>query len=147
MDILRTVVVFDALDLETESAFWAAIFKGQVARDDEWHTVFDQSGEWRVGIDLNPTYVRPEWPRGVQQQQVHLNLQVEDPYAAHEELIALGATVLEPEKTFEAPEGFRVYADPAGHPFCIAWGQPSVEDIQSFLSKRAMQSSFLDGAE
>ena len=84
---------------------------------------------------------------GVQQQQVHLNLQVEDPYIAHQELVALGATVLEPEKTFEAPEGFRVYADPAGHPFCIAWGQPSVEDIQSFLSKRAMQSSFLDRAE
>ena len=84
---------------------------------------------------------------GVQQQQVHLNLQVEDPYIAHQELVALGATVLEPEKTFEAPEGFRVYADPAGHPFCIAWGQPSAEDIQAFLSKRAKQSSFLDGAQ
>jgi predicted enzyme related to lactoylglutathione lyase len=138
MDILRTVVVFDAADLEAESSFWAAILKGQVARDDEWHTVFDESGEWRVGVDLNPKHVKPEWPNGVQQQQVHLNLQVEDPHAAHEELISLGATVLEPEKDFESPEGFLVYADPAGHPFCIAWGQPSATDIKAFLEKRKL---------
>jgi hypothetical protein len=137
MKILRTVVVFDALDLEVESAFWAAILKGQVARDDEWHTVFDQSGEWRVGIDLNPNFVRPEWPDGVQQQQVHLNLQVEEQFAAHEEVLSLGATVLEPEKSMDTPEGFLVYADPAVHPFCIAWGQPSTEEIASFLKKRA----------
>jgi len=137
MKILRTVTVFDAADLEAESAFWAAILNGQVARDDEWHTVFDESGEWRVGIDLNPNYVRPEWPNGVQQQQVHLNLQVEDQYAAHEEVMALGATFLEPGKSMDTPEGFIVYADPAGHPFCIAWGQPSAEQIAAFLKKRA----------
>jgi len=137
MKILRTVVVFDAADLEAESSFWAAILNGQVARDDEWHTVFDESGEWRVGIDLNPSFVRPEWPNGVQQQQVHLNLQVEDQYAAHEEVLGLGATVLEPGKSMDTPEGFLVYADPAGHPFCIAWGQPSAEQITAFLKKRA----------
>jgi catechol 2,3-dioxygenase-like lactoylglutathione lyase family enzyme len=137
MKILRTVVVFDAADLEEESAFWAAILNGQVARDDEWHTVFDESGEWRVGIDLNPKYVRPEWPNGVQQQQVHLNLQVEDQYVAHEEVLALGASLLEPGKSMDTPEGFLVYADPAGHPFCIAWGQPSAEQIASFLNNRA----------
>ena len=137
MKILRTVVVFDAADLEEESAFWAAILNGQVARDDEWHTIFDDSGEWRIGIDLNPTYVRPEWPNGVQQQQVHLNLQVEDQYEAHQEVLSLGATVLEPGKSMDTPEGFLVYADPAGHPFCVAWGQPSAEQIAAFLKKRA----------
>ena len=137
MKILRTVVVFDAADLEEESAFWASILNGQVARDDEWHTVFDDSGEWRIGIDLNPTYVRPEWPNGVQQQQVHLNLQVEDQYEAHQEVLSLGATVLEPGKSMDTPEGFLVYADPAGHPFCVAWGQPSAEQIAAFLKKRA----------
>ena len=137
MKILRTVVVFDAADLEEESAFGAAILNGQVARDDEWHTIFDSAGEWRVGIDLNSTYIRPEWPNGVQQQQVHLNLQVEDQYAAHQEVLSLGATVLEPGKSMDTPEGFLVYADPAGHPFCIAWGQPSAEQIAAFLKKRA----------
>ena len=137
MKILRTVVVFDAADLEEESAFWAAILNGQVARDDEWHTIFDDSGEWRIGIDLNPTYVRPEWPNGIQQQQVHINLQVEDQYEAHQEVLSLGATVLEPGKSMDTPEGFLVYADPAGHPFCIAWGQPSAEQIAAFLKKRA----------
>jgi hypothetical protein len=141
MKILRTVVVFDAANLEEESAFWAAIFNGQVARDDEWHTVFDESGEWRVGIDLNNDYVRPEWPNGIQQQQVHLNLQVEDQYASHKEVLSLGATLLEDGKSMDTPEGFLVYADPAGHPFCIAWGQPSSAEIAAFLKKKAEKGS------
>jgi hypothetical protein len=31
---------------------------------------------------------------------------------------------------------FQVYADPAGHPFCIGWGQPSPERLRQHLSQR-----------
>jgi hypothetical protein len=27
-----------------------------------------------------------------------------------------------------------VYADPAGHPFCIGWGQPSREVLAEFVA-------------
>jgi hypothetical protein len=27
-----------------------------------------------------------------------------------------------------------VYADPAGHPFCIGWGQPSPEALAAFVA-------------
>jgi predicted enzyme related to lactoylglutathione lyase len=51
----------------------------------------------------------------------HLDLWVDDIDSAHAEVMALGARVLqEPEETDE-PDRFRVYADPAGHPFCLCW--------------------------
>ncbi|HEY7361132.1 MAG TPA: VOC family protein [Streptosporangiaceae bacterium] len=36
--------------------------------------------------------------------------------AAEAQVLALGATRLP-----SAEPGFRVYADPAGHPFCLEW--------------------------
>ena len=90
MDIMRQVVVLDAADLATESAFWAGVLGGRVVADDDWHSVIDSDGRWRIGIQLAPDHVAPEWPDGVR-QQVHLDLHVTDAAAAHEQVIALGA--------------------------------------------------------
>jgi len=38
--------------------------------------------------------------------------------AAHERALALGARLLE-DRSDDPEEPLRVYADPAGHPFCI----------------------------
>jgi hypothetical protein len=32
-----------------------------------------------------------------------------------------------------AAEGHQVYADPAGHPFCLGWGHPDDDAIRRFL--------------
>ena len=135
MDMVRQVIVFDAADLQAESAFWDGILGGHVFKDDDWHSVVDAAGEWRIGVQLAPNHVRPEWPDGTQQQQVHLDLHVEDPRAAHDEAVALGARLLQPAADLDAPEGHQVYADPAGHPFCIGWGQPSREALAAFVAK------------
>ncbi|HWE63967.1 MAG TPA: VOC family protein [Chloroflexota bacterium] len=34
----------------------------------------------------------------------------------------LGARLLKAADDPTAAEGFQVYADPAGHPFCLCWG-------------------------
>jgi hypothetical protein len=122
MEIVRQIVVFDAADLGTESAFWAGVLGGSVIPDDDdgWHSVLDAKGRWRIGVQLAPDHIAPEWPDGVP-QQVHLDLHVEDPARAHDEVIALGARLLQAADDFTTPEGFQVYADPAGHPFCIGW--------------------------
>lgn len=133
--MVRQVIVFDAADLQTESAFWAGILGGHVFKDDDWHSVIDSAGEWRIGVQLAPNHVPPEWPDGTQQQQVHLDLHVEDVRAAHDEALALGARLLQPASDLDAPEGHQVYADPAGHPFCIGWGQPSREALAAFVAK------------
>lgn len=87
MKLVRNVIVFDAAELTAESSFWAGIFGGYVFEDEAWHSVVDADGEWRIGVQLAPNHVPPEWPHGVP-QQVHLDLHVDDPRAAHEEAIS-----------------------------------------------------------
>jgi hypothetical protein len=122
MDIRFAVVVFDAADLSAESGFWAAVLAGTVEREDDWHMVMGPDGIPRIGVQLAPDHVPPEWPGGLQQQQqVHLDLWVGDAAAAHDEVMALGARLLQVAPDPDAEEGFQVYADPAGHPFCLCW--------------------------
>jgi predicted enzyme related to lactoylglutathione lyase len=136
MDVMRQVVVFDAADLPAESAFWAAMLGGNVFDGDErFHCVFDATGAWRIGVQLAPDHVPPDWPNGTP-QQVHLDFHVDDARAAHEEAISLGAKQLQDAPDFNAEEGHQVYADPAGHPFCIGWGHPSPEQLAAFVAKR-----------
>lgn len=122
MRITRKIIVLDAADLEAESSFWSALLGGKADAEDDWHTVYDADGRSYLGIQLAPDHVPPTWPEGPQKQQIHLDLYVEDIAAAHEEALALGARLLQPAGDLDAAEGFQVYADPAGHPFCLCWG-------------------------
>ena len=118
MRINHQVVVFDAAELAPESSFWAGVLGGTVEPQDDWHTVY-VDGRPRVGVQLAPNHVPPEWPHG-NPQQIHLDLWVDDLAAAHEEVTALGARLLQAVVDDEqAPDTFQVYADPAGHPFCL----------------------------
>lgn len=120
MKIRFQVIVFDAADLEAESTFWAGVLGGSVDAEDDWHMVL-VDGQPRIGVQLAPNHVRPDWPDGTP-QQIHLDLWVDDPAEAHALVMDLGATVLkEAEDGDDAPDAFRVYADPAGHPFCLCW--------------------------
>jgi len=115
------VIVFDAADLAAESRFWAGVFGGTVDAEDDWHMV-KVDGEPRVGVQLAPDHQRPEWPDG-SPQQIHLDLWVDDFEAAHQQVMSLGARVLKPAANTTTPDNFQVYADPAGHPFCLCWVQ------------------------
>jgi hypothetical protein len=136
MGIVRHVVVLDASDLTAESAFWAAMLDGRVFADDDFHTVFDADDRWVIGVQLAPNHVPPDWPDG-NPQQVHVDLHVDDPAAAHEKSLASGARLLKAAADLAAPEGHQVYADPAGHPFCIGWGHPDDEAVHNFLRRTA----------
>lgn len=135
MKIVREVIVFDAANLRAESTFWAGILGGHVFEDEAWHSVIDAAGNWRIGVQLTPNHVPPDWPDGMP-QQVHLDLHVDDPRAAHEEAIALGARLLQPSRDLDADEGHQVYADPAGHPFCVGWGHPSQAALTALVAER-----------
>ncbi|MEV8143188.1 VOC family protein [Specibacter sp. NPDC078709] len=64
----------------------------------------------------------PRWPDPQYPQQMHLDVMVEDLAVARTQVLALGAVALEP-----VPEP-TVFADPAGHPFCLisrpGWAEP-----------------------
>jgi predicted enzyme related to lactoylglutathione lyase len=120
MKFARQIIVFDAADPAAESAFWAGLLGGTVEAEDDWHTVF-VDGKPYIGVQLAPDHVPPDWPDGTP-QQMHLDLYVDDLQAAHDEAMKLGATMLRPTDDAESAEGYQVYADPAGHPFCFCWG-------------------------
>src|SRR6266545_1278729 len=96
MHISRQVVVFDAADLAAESSFWAGVLGGTVDADDDWHMV-SVDGKPRVGVQLAPNHVQPEWPDG-NPQQIHLDVWVEDAELAHKEVMSLGAKLLKAAK-------------------------------------------------
>ncbi|BCJ39905.1 hypothetical protein GCM10010168_27640 [Actinoplanes ianthinogenes] len=59
-------------------------------------------------------YNAPRWPDPGHPQQAHLDLLTADLDAAQARAVALGARSLN-----AGTDRFRVYADPAGHPFCL----------------------------
>ncbi|MFP3915176.1 MAG: VOC family protein [Actinomycetota bacterium] len=120
MRMNHQVVVFDASDLDSESSFWAAVLGGTVDAEEDWHMVF-VDGASRMGVQLAPDHVPPDWPNGSPPQQIHLDLWVDDIDTAHEEVMSLGARLLQPAADTDERDNFQVYADPAGHPFCLCW--------------------------
>jgi hypothetical protein len=119
LHVQRLITVFDAADIAAESAFWAGLLGGEVDAGDDWHSI-SIDGEWALAVQLAPDHVPPQWPDGAS-QQMHLDVWVEDLAEAHEKAIGLGASLLMPANDPKAPEGWQVYADPAGHPFCLCW--------------------------
>ncbi|MGW0516709.1 VOC family protein [Crossiella sp. NPDC003009] len=72
----------------------------------------------RLAFQLAPDFQPPTWPTGPRPQMLHLDLRVADLDAEHERTLACGAVALG-EVQGTSKDGFRVYADPAGHPFCL----------------------------
>jgi len=117
--INHQVVVFDTANLAAESTFWAGVLGGTVDAEDKWHMVL-VDGKPRVGVQLAPNHVPPDWPDGAP-QQIHLDLWVDDVDAAHAQVMSLGARLLKAAVDSDSADTFQVYADPAGHPFCLCW--------------------------
>ena len=120
MKINHQIVVFDTANPATESNFWAGVLGGTVDdRHHDFHLV-SVDGQPRIGVQLAPDHIPPQWPDG-QPQQVHLDLWVDDIATAHARVMSLGATLLKEADDGDSGDAFQVYADPAGHPFCLCW--------------------------
>ncbi len=133
MRMIRHVVVFDAEDIDAESRFWASMLDGRVVDDDpRFHCVIDRDGNWTIGVQRAPNHTPPDWPDGAP-QQVHVDLHVEDPAAAIEHAMRLGATLLRADGNLADEHGHYVLSDPAGHPFCIGWGHPNADALRRFV--------------
>ncbi|GAB3808341.1 VOC family protein [Micromonospora zhanjiangensis] len=115
-------VVLDCADPAELAAFYHALLGGTVdqpdrrwAISDGWSTLHAPSG-LVLAFQRVLVYRPPTWPDPTRPQQFHLDFGVPDLDAAHERVVALGATLLDQGP---AGRGWRVYADPAGHPFCL----------------------------
>ena len=93
-------------------------------RGQDWLVLRNVDGSPQLAFQQVPELLPATWPEGPRPQMLHLDMTV--PSAAelevqHERALGLGARLL--LDRFDDPdEPLRVYADPAGHPFCIFVG-------------------------
>ena len=116
MENLDTEPVIPTLDLtvlDSPDALQLAVFYAKLLG---WRVEEGSDSDW---AELTPPRGRrgPDDPDGDHPQQFHLDLSVTDIDAAEPRVLALGATVHEHQPS--ASGSFRVYLDPAGHPFCL----------------------------
>lgn len=113
-------VVLDCPDPRSLSDFYRGVFGGEIAADQDDWVVLTVDG-LRLAFQLANDFAAPTWPSGERPQQFHLDMTVADVDAVEPQILALGATK-HPVQPGEADgDSFRVYLDPAGHPFCLCW--------------------------
>jgi hypothetical protein len=93
---------------------------------ERWLGLRDPARQLTVAFQPVPALPRATWPEGPVPQQLHLDLTVTtkaDLDTQHDRALALGAQLLR-DLSDDPEEPLRVYADPAGHPFCIFVAPP-----------------------
>lgn len=115
-------VVLDCPDPRALAAFYRELL-GMPLRyeEDDWVTLGEGDGA-RVAFQRAPDHRPPRWPDPAYPQQAHLDVYVDDIEEAERRVLALGAVRLPGGRESAEGSGFRVYADPVGHPFCLCWG-------------------------
>jgi catechol 2,3-dioxygenase-like lactoylglutathione lyase family enzyme len=130
---LRAVAI-DATNARAVAEFWRELLgfvyrSGDEApppgqpdlRGGDWLVLTDRAGEPRLAVQHVANLPASTWPDSRVPQQLHLDLTVGDVdelEVQRDRVLALGAKVLQDRST-DADEPLYVFADPAGHPFCI----------------------------
>jgi Glyoxalase-like domain len=127
-------VVLDGTDVRALAEFYRRLLGWRYRPGDEppapgepdpagqdWLVLRDAVGGVQVAFQQVDALPEATWPEGPIPQQLHLDLTV--PTTAeldgqHRRALDLGARLLE-DHADDPEEPLRVYADPAGHPFCI----------------------------
>jgi len=119
MGIQLFSVVLDCTDPHALAQFYARLLGLPVTRDEPGWAEAGDGRAVRLSFQRVAGYLPPRWPDPAGPAHIHLDFQVTDIIEAETRVLALGGTRLS-----SAEPGFRVYADPAGHPFCLGWVRP-----------------------
>ena len=114
-------VVVDCPDPAALAGFYSELLGLPVTYcSDDWVVIAKNDTTSGIAFQLAPDHRPPSWPDPERPQQYHLDVMVDDVEVAGPEVLRLGARRL--------PGGDHVYADPAGHPFCLirrpGWAPP-----------------------
>ncbi|MFI5586685.1 VOC family protein [Amycolatopsis sp. NPDC051758] len=114
-------IVLDCPEPVVLAYFYQAVMGGEVNRPDPRWRVDEDFATLHVngmvlGFQRSPGYRPPHWPDPAFSQQFHLDFEVDDMHETHRQVLQHGGRLLDPDPD---GRGWRVYADPAGHPFCL----------------------------
>jgi catechol 2,3-dioxygenase-like lactoylglutathione lyase family enzyme len=112
-------VVIDCPDPAALAGFYSRLVGLPVTyASPDWVVVAENDTTSGIAFQAVPGHRPPTWPDPAVPQQFHLDVMVDDVAAAIPRVVELGAR----------PLGGGVFADPAGHPFCLiprpAWAPP-----------------------
>jgi len=107
-------IVIDCPDPGALAAFYGAMLDWKTDVSPGWAEVHADYGQC-ISFQQVKDYTPPRWPAQEAPQQMHLDVIVDDLDAAEAAVLALGATRHE----HQPGTSFRVFLDPAGHPFCL----------------------------
>jgi catechol 2,3-dioxygenase-like lactoylglutathione lyase family enzyme len=112
-------LVIDGPDPRGLAQFYSRLLGQPVTfAEDDFVVVSRDSHTSGLAFQLAPDLVPSSWPDPERPQQMHLDVMVDDVVGAVDGVLALGATRLAGD----------VFADPAGHPFCLIkrpeWAAP-----------------------
>jgi predicted RNA-binding protein with TRAM domain len=112
----------DCADPGALADFYAALTGGSVTvRQPHWALIRTDDGE--IAFQRTPGYRPPVWPDPAASIQMHLDFYVTDRAATGKRALELGATRYDYQPN---DDHCTVFADPAGHPFCLStWGEPA----------------------
>ncbi|MGH9107275.1 MAG: VOC family protein [Acidimicrobiales bacterium] len=122
------LVILDCPDALELSRFYGEVLGWELedGSNRDWSTLVPPGGglsldnpEGRTTLAFQRVddWVEPTWPGGAHPQQFHLDFSVPDISAAEPAVVAAGARAHAHQPS--ADGHFRVYLDPAGHPFCL----------------------------
>jgi catechol-2,3-dioxygenase len=111
--IAMYAVTIDAPDASGLARFYASLLGMEVSYEGPEGALITGAGD-SVMFQQVSEYSPPRWPDPTRPQQGHLDITVDDLDAGEARAIELGASRLE-----GGEDTFRVFADPAGHPFCL----------------------------
>lgn len=117
-------LVIDCPDPAALAGFYSALLDLPVTyRGGDWVVVAENDTTSGLAFQLSRDHQPPEWRNPTRPQQMHLDVMVDDVDVADRLVLDLGAVRL----WHDGGES-RVYADPAGHPFCLiprpGWAPP-----------------------
>lgn len=108
------VVMLDCPDPQILAEFYGALLGWTVGAGEEWWSIRSETGA-SMSFQRVADYRPPQWPGQESPQQMHLDIDVDDLDVAETAVLELGATKHEQQPG----ASFRVFLDPAGHPFCL----------------------------
>ena len=110
------MVVIDCPDPRAMARFYSELVGADIVGYEEDRAEIAMPGADRplAAFQQVSDYSAPEWPSQSVPQQMHLDVRIEDFDVAEPAVLAIGATA-----TGAGNEFYRVYLDPAGHPFCL----------------------------
>jgi glyoxalase superfamily protein len=106
--------VIDCPDPHALAGFYGAMLDYKIELSPGWADIRGHEGQC-ISFQQVEDYTAPAWPAQEKPQQMHIDVIVDDLDTGEAAVLDLGATKHE----HQPGTSFRVFLDPAGHPFCL----------------------------